>query len=249
MSTSPSSPALAAADCAVVELRQYTLHPGQRDVLIDVFDREFVETQEAVGMKVMGQFRDLDDPDRFVWLRGFADMQARRRGLQSFYGGPAWATHGPAANATMVEWRDVLLLRPAWEGAAIALQQPRPAPGTTGHARGLLDATVFPLRETATPQLLTLARDAMSDTLRAGGARMLAWYITEPSTNDFPRLPVREGEQVLLGLALFDDAAAFDAFAASRRWSREVAPLLEPLLAGAPQARRLVPTARSAIRA
>ena len=34
----------------VFELRQYTLHPGQRDVLVDVFDDNFVEGQEAVGM-------------------------------------------------------------------------------------------------------------------------------------------------------------------------------------------------------
>jgi hypothetical protein len=61
----------------VVELRQYTLHPGRRDVLIDLFDREFVETQEAAGMAVLGQFRDLDDSDRFVWLRGFDDMRRR----------------------------------------------------------------------------------------------------------------------------------------------------------------------------
>jgi hypothetical protein len=44
--------------CPVVELRQYTLHPGKRHVLIDLFDREFVESQEAVGMKIIGQFRD-----------------------------------------------------------------------------------------------------------------------------------------------------------------------------------------------
>ena len=56
--------------CSIVELRQYTLHPGQRDVLIDLFDREFVESQEALGMKIVGQFRDLDNPNRFVWLRG-----------------------------------------------------------------------------------------------------------------------------------------------------------------------------------
>jgi hypothetical protein len=61
----------------VVELRQYTLHPGRRDVLIDLFDREFVETQEAARMAVLGQFRDLDDSDRFVWLRGFDDMRRR----------------------------------------------------------------------------------------------------------------------------------------------------------------------------
>ena len=51
--------------------------PGRRDDLIELFDREFVETQEAVGIQVIGQFRDLDDPNRFVWLRGFNDMSAR----------------------------------------------------------------------------------------------------------------------------------------------------------------------------
>ena len=52
--------------CAVIELRQYTLKPGQRDVLIELFEREFVETQEAVGIQLVGTFRDLDRPDRFV---------------------------------------------------------------------------------------------------------------------------------------------------------------------------------------
>jgi hypothetical protein len=56
-------------ECALVELRQYTLHPGRRDELIDLFEREFVETQEACCMTVIGHFRDLDAADRFVWLR------------------------------------------------------------------------------------------------------------------------------------------------------------------------------------
>src|SRR6266849_8903181 len=74
--------------CPIVERRQYTLHPGKRDVLIELFDREFVESQEALGMKVIGQFRALDDPDRFIWLRGFTDMPSRARALEAFYDGP-----------------------------------------------------------------------------------------------------------------------------------------------------------------
>ena len=105
-------------DCQVVELRQYTLKPGARDALVALFDREFVAPQEAVGMRVIGQFRDLDDADRFVWLRGFADMASRSAGLQAFYGGPAWLAHREEANATMVDSDDVLLLRPAWPGAS-----------------------------------------------------------------------------------------------------------------------------------
>jgi hypothetical protein len=45
--------------------------------LINLFDREFVESQEALGMKIISQFRDLDNPNRFVWLRGFLDMPFR----------------------------------------------------------------------------------------------------------------------------------------------------------------------------
>src|SRR5260370_37736534 len=71
----------------VVELRQYTLRPGQREVLIDLFDREFVESQEAAGMAIVGQFRALDEPDRFVWRRGFPSMPAPAQALASFYGG------------------------------------------------------------------------------------------------------------------------------------------------------------------
>src|SRR5687767_8379878 len=89
--------------CPIVELRLYTLHPGSREVLIELFDREFVESQEAVGMKIIGQFRDLSDPNRFIWLRGFRDMTTRAQALTSFYTGPVWKTHRDVANATMID--------------------------------------------------------------------------------------------------------------------------------------------------
>ena len=86
---------------SIVELRQYTLHPGQRDVLIGLFEQEFVESQESLAMPILGTFRDLDKPDRFVWLRGFQDMAARAPALKAFYEGPVWQAHRNAANATM----------------------------------------------------------------------------------------------------------------------------------------------------
>src|SRR5258706_13218426 len=94
----------------IVELRQYTLHSGRRDELIELFEREFIETQETVGIQVIGQFYDLDDPDRFVWLRGFNDMSAREQSLNAFYSGPIWIAHRDAANATMVDSDNVLIL-------------------------------------------------------------------------------------------------------------------------------------------
>lgn len=95
----------------ILELRQYTLHPGRRDDLISLFEREFVDSQLALGMTLPGLFRDAGDPDRFVWLRGFADMPARKAALEAFYGGPVWKAHRDAANATMIDSDNVLLLK------------------------------------------------------------------------------------------------------------------------------------------
>jgi hypothetical protein len=235
-----ASPAPAVPDCQVVELRQYTLHPGQRDTLIELFDREFVETQEAVGIRVIGQFRDLDGPARFVWLRGFADMAARGDSLPAFYGGPVWAQHRNTANATMIDSDNVLLLRPAWSGAALPEPaRPRAERGATALPPGLLIATVFHLKAPASAELLAQARGTLSAALRMAGARQLAWYVTEAAPNNFPRLPVREGEHVLVALALFDDASV--------TLSRDFAPSLQSWLAKPTQTLRLAPTARSAL--
>ena len=111
----------------IVELRQYDLVPGTRDTLIDIFDRQLIEGQEAEGMAIIGQFRDLDNPDSFVWLRGFADMETRRKALDGFYSGPVWLANRDAANATMLRFDNVLLLRPATAGWRLCARRRRPA--------------------------------------------------------------------------------------------------------------------------
>ena len=98
--------------CLAVELRQYTLHDGSRELLVDLFEREFIASQEALGIRLFGPFLDLEDPNRFVWLRGFPDMERRADMLSSFYDGPVWRAHRDRANATMVDSDNVLLLRP-----------------------------------------------------------------------------------------------------------------------------------------
>ncbi len=123
-----------------IELRRYALHPGAREDLISLFDREFVESQEAVGAVVLGQFRDLGDPDSFVWLRGFADMKTRRAALEAFYGGPVWTRHRREANRTMTAWDDVLLLRPVTPFTPDTAT--RPAPGSPEPDQTLLNLTI-----------------------------------------------------------------------------------------------------------
>ena len=236
------------AEADLMELRQYTLHAGQRDTLVELFDRELVEAQEAVGMAVLGQFRDLDAPDRFVWLRGFADGDRRAEPLTAFYDGPVWQRHRAAANATMVDSDDVLLLRPAWPGAGISMRGRLRASGPVRMApAGVVDAALLPLRAPASPALLDFCRDTLTPALQRAGAEVLGWYVPDPRPNGFPRHPVRQSGPMLAGFAMFKHAAALSAFTASPTWTQELLPALRDWLAGPITGLRLAPTARSAI--
>ena len=86
---------------------------AMRDAMVALFDREFVESQEAAGMRIVGQFRDLDDANRFTWIREFPHMAAREAALTAFYSGPVWRAHRETANPMLADNDNVLLLRPA----------------------------------------------------------------------------------------------------------------------------------------
>jgi quinol monooxygenase YgiN len=233
-----------AAD-AVVELRRYALHPGERETLIELFDREFVEPQETVGTRVLGQFRDLDDPDSFVWLRGFENMTVRRDALAAFYGGPVWRAHRDAANATMIDSDNVLLLRPAKPASGLALDpRRRPQHGAATARPTLLAVTICPLRPSAAATFPELFEREVEPALRAAGADVVAAFSTEHSPNTFPALPVREGEEVFVWLSRFEGQSAHADHVARLDATATVA----YQLAGAPETLRLTPTSRSLLR-
>ena len=236
--------------CQVVELRRYALRHGKRDTLIELFDREFVETQEAAGMCILGQFRDLDDPDSFVWMRGFADMNVRKEALETFYGGPVWKQHAQAAGATMLDTDNVLLLRPV----SPLEHDPgsRAAPRITAEPPpGVLAITIWPLAHASATEIPTFMR-LLEPTLREAGVEVLAAYATDHSENTYPALPVRENENVFVWMSLFEDEAdharhvrELEQLSAWRDFSRALA----AHLTGAGETLRLRPTARSAIHA
>ncbi|MGW6568066.1 NIPSNAP family protein [Streptomyces sp. NPDC054975] len=258
---------------AVIELRQYTLRPGRRDELIELFDREFVESQEEVGMRLLGQFRDLDDPDRFVWLRGFRDMAARHRALTDFYGGAVWAEHGPQANDTMIDSDDVLLLRPASAGGGFpvpagggfpasagggftvpagggfagSLAGRRPPVGAPAPER-FVAATVWSF-PSGRQDGITLIRDALLPLLQETGPAPLAFLTTEHAHNTFAGLPVRTGENVAAIFTAYPDESAHRRHLAALRAQSllrdEILPGVEREQTTAPQVLRLRPTGRS----
>jgi hypothetical protein len=236
--------------CPIVELRQYTLHPGKRHVLIALFDREFIEPQEALGMKIIGQFRNVDDRNRFVWLRGFRDMASRAQALQDFYGGPVWKAHRETANATMVDSDNVLLLHRASTTSGFSLEnKERSQTGSNQVRKELILATIYYFDAPVSSDFVKFFEQTLKSAVTDTGASILAYFVTEDSENTFPALPVREGENVFVWFARFDDQTAYELHVAalghSPRWRDEISKKLPRILKQAPEVLKLSPTARS----
>ncbi|UXN65439.1 NIPSNAP family protein [Phyllobacterium sp. A18/5-2] len=235
----------------IAELRRYTLHPGRRDGLIAVFDAYFLEGQESCGMKIIGQFRDMDDPDAFVWLRGFDDMHTRRAALTAFYDGPVWGVHRNTANATMIDSDDVLLLHPAEYADGFMLPAERPGRNANHQSPAIFQAVTYKLALPAEAGFLAFYGETLWPVLQAAGEDRIGLFASEHGENTFPRLPVRLGENVVVVFSRFDNAAAHadftSALAGNSAWL-SAQKQLEHYLIAPPVIARLAPTARSLMR-
>jgi hypothetical protein len=246
------APAPAADCCAVVELRQYVTYPGTRDTLIHLFEERFIESQEAVGIRVLGQFRDANDPDHFTWVRGFTGMDARKQALGDFYYGPLWKANRDAANATLYDNDDVLLLRPASPGAGFAYD-PLLRPALGAQAPGsIVVAHIYYFAHEVTPGFTAFFERDLMPLFERSGAQVLARMVSEKSRNTFERLPVREDVNAFVWFARFPSRAAYDSYQAAlgqdERWRTEWFARLRKSLARPPEVLVLQPTARSLLR-
>jgi hypothetical protein len=237
----------------VFELRQYTLHPGQRDILVAVFDDNFVEGQEAAGIRIIGQYRDLGHPDRFVWLRSFPDMETRATSLTKLYTGPIWKAHGRVAAGTMVDADNVLLLKPLRpETVFPASTVELPPPGTRGPGKGVLVASIVYVERNTPADFADFFAKELQSRWEQAGAPVIAQMVSEHSPNTYPNLPVRERENVFVWFSLFPDLASVEqqqrTLTQSMEWRRAIGTLSNwthhPI-----ETLRLEPTARSRLQA
>ncbi len=222
-------------DIGVVELRQYTLHKGQRDVLAKLFLENFVAPQNALGAYVLGAFTDRDDPDRFVWFRGFASMESRKQALEAFYTGDIWRAHRNAANATMLDSDNVLLLCPAPGATRDWLKSLREAAS--------LDVFVHNLKSVDPAHFAQWFFAKGRSRYEAAGLKPEGALITETAPNTWPRLPVRTGESVFVWWSGFPGASAESAWPEHLRtisgWRDGIDEALLPALASKPEVIRL----------
>lgn len=247
-----AQPAPVPPDHKVIELRQYRLTPGSQRQFIALFDKEFVDTQEALGMRLVGQFRDHDRPDRFTWIREFPNMAVRARLLDAFYNGPVWHQWRGVANPMLFDNDNVLLLRAARADSGFGPSSPHPS-GTEVRGR---DDTVFAVIEYLWQEPGQGFSDFFLDHVRPlldqAGLPVLGVYVPEEQPNNFPRLPVRSDRKVLVW---FTKAASPDGYDRIRkrleampRWNSEVQGKLDLAEERPPQVLRLDPTPRSALR-
>jgi hypothetical protein len=234
----------------IVELRQYTLRPGQRDVLIDLFDREFIEPQECAGMTLFGQFRVLDEDDCFLWLRGFPNMASRALALATFYGGPVWAAYRDDANATMIDSDNVLLLRPARTASGFTVP-PRELVAKHGATVHLYVATIYYFKEAIETSFVPVFQEVIAPIVVSAGAGVCGYFVSEHAPNNFHVLPIREDENVFVWFGVFEGSASYEEFvrlqSASRR-ARIALKSFEKSFRRPVEVRKLFPTSGSRLR-
>ena len=230
----------------VIELRQYTLRGGKRDTLIAMFEESFQQPLNDDGAHVIGTFRDLDDPDRFVWMRGFRDMAARPQALSAFYDGALWKSKRDAANATMLDSDNVLLLKPVSADAGF-----HASPSSAG-ADEIIAANIYYIGNVDAQAFAAFFDQSMRPHIEELGAKPIARFVSEEAPNNFPRLPIREHDRVFIWFARWPNAEAERAFAArfaaSSGWRDQAPEALFPALMRKPERLRLAPNAKSELR-
>jgi hypothetical protein len=93
----------------IVEVRSYRIKPGLREEFIKFFETRSIPALRSHGMKILGPLLDLENPNKFVWLRSFPSLDERDRMKDAFYEGELWTNELEAIAMPMLESYDVIL--------------------------------------------------------------------------------------------------------------------------------------------
>ncbi len=93
----------------VIEMRTYKTTPGMRQHFMDILVKRSFPAHRQIGMKVLGPFPSVDDPDTFFWMRGFPDLPSRDQMRNQFYEGTLWKTELEEVLLPILEKYEVVL--------------------------------------------------------------------------------------------------------------------------------------------
>jgi hypothetical protein len=94
----------------IVEMRTYRTKLGMRAEFLRIFRAQSVPAHFEIGMKILGPFLSIDDPDTFFFMRGFPDLPSRDPMKAKFYEGEVWKTELEHLLLPMLERYDVVLV-------------------------------------------------------------------------------------------------------------------------------------------
>jgi hypothetical protein len=189
----------------ILELRNYVTKPGQRDKFIDYFETNFVDSQNALGGYILGQFRVRDADDNFFWIRGFNDMASRSRYLPEFYRGAFWTQRRNHANDMLINNDNVYLLKPL----SLSADQPDTAVNSNefGKKKGLVVIDYY-VANTRLKELIEFFKSRYLPFLKGNDISTTSW-VSELAENDFPGLPVFQDKNLLVTITPFKDEAEY----------------------------------------
>lgn len=93
----------------IIEVRTYRIKPGRRAEFIRLFETRSVPAMREHGMQVLGPLLDVENPQRFVFLRSFPSLEEREPIKESFYGGDLWKHELEAIMMPLIDSYDVTL--------------------------------------------------------------------------------------------------------------------------------------------
>lgn len=74
----------------IIEMRTHKTKPGIRAQFLEIFRTQSIPAHTEIGMKILGPFLSIEDPETFFFMRGFPDIPSREPMKAKFYEGELW---------------------------------------------------------------------------------------------------------------------------------------------------------------
>src|ERR1700675_1294953 len=94
----------------IIEMRTYKTKAGMRSRLIETFRTKSIPAHAEIGMKILGPFLSVEDPDTFFFMRGFPDLASREPMKAKFYEGELSERELENLRMPMLDKSDVVLV-------------------------------------------------------------------------------------------------------------------------------------------
>jgi hypothetical protein len=94
----------------IVEMRTYKTKPGCRSQFLETFCSKSMPAHAEIGMRILGPFLSVEDPDVFFFMRGFPDRESREPMKAKFYESELWKGELENLLMPMLEKYEVVLV-------------------------------------------------------------------------------------------------------------------------------------------